>query len=246
LYTEIFVSVGWTIFTFAVGWSGRKWTQHRQEVRPAARVWRIDAKIPVHIVTADPPVEDPEELTPIVYPAEYAAATELSLYLTQTLNCNIRHICAGTDFLNKKDDSIYENIVIIGGPNHNPVFKRYLEELEENGLLLPYSFKGYELIRNSDNHAFSAKIDKSKITYDVGLVMLTANPLNERARVIFLAGCRTVGCHAAARAVSLRPLVLKIAALISGNEVEAFVVGAKMWEGHYPIKIDLLDHASNT
>ncbi len=241
MYTDIFVTISWTVFTFVVGWSGRKWTRHRQEVRPATKVWKIDPKIPVHIVTADPPIVDAAELTPIVYPAEYAAATELSLYLKQTFQCEIRHICSGGDF--PKDGSLEENIVIVGGPNHNPIFRKYLEILErkltKKGLSLPYSFSGYDLIRNSDNHAFSPEIDDGKIVYDVGLVMLAANPLNDRARVVFLAGCRTYGCLAAARAVS-SPHILKTAAFISDKEVEAFVVGAGMI-GQYLGKLELLD-----
>ncbi len=197
----------------------------------------------MHIVTADPPSLDVAELTPIVYPAEYAAATELSLYLTQVFQCKIRHICAGADF--PRDSSLEDNIIIIGGPNHNPIFREYLDlldrKLKRNGLSLPYSFSGYDLIRNSDNEKFSAVVDGDKISYDVGLVMLAANPLNERARVVFLAGCRTYGCLAAARAVN-SPQILKTAAFISDQEVEAFVVGGRVI-GQYLGKLEVLDPA---
>jgi hypothetical protein len=243
LYTDIFVSVGWTIFTFVVGWFGRKWTKHMQEVRPAAKVWKIDPRIPVHIVTADPPVVDTTELTPIVYPAEYAAATELSLYLTQVFKCRIKHICAGRDF--PQDASLEENIVVIGGPNHNPIFREFMEilgrKLAKRGMSLPYSFSGYDLIRTSDGCKFSAVVKDDKISYDVGLVILTTNPLNDQARIVFLAGCRTYGCLAAARAIN-NPHILKTAELVSDNEVEAFVVGARVI-GQYLGKLELLDPA---
>lgn len=241
LYTEIFVSIGWTIFTFIVGWFGRKWAKHVQEARPAAKVWKIDPKIPVHIVTADPPVIDITELTPIVYPAEYAAATELSLYLTQVFKCQIKHICPGSDF--PQDSSLEENLVIIGGPNHNPIYREFMEILSRKmgreGMSPPYSFNGYDLIRASDNYAFSAVVKGDKISYDVGLVVLTANPLNDRARIVFLAGCRTYGCLAAARAVN-SPQILKTAELINDKEVEAFVVGARVI-GQYLGKLEMLD-----
>jgi hypothetical protein len=240
LYTDIFVSIGWTIITFIVGWSSRKWTRHRQEVRPAAKVWKLDSKIPVHIVTADPPTEDLTELTPIVYPAEYAAATELSLYLTQMFHCKIRRICTGRDF--PRDSSLEENIIIIGGPNHNPIYRALYEELERDlakkGEFLPYRFvNDYDLVRASDGQTFSSRIKNNKIVYDVGLVMLAPNPLNENARVVFLAGCRTYGCLAAARALE-NPNILKTAKIVSENAIEAFAVGASIL-GQYLGKLEI-------
>lgn len=214
-----------------------------QETRPAAKVWKIDPKIPVHIVVADPPVTDPAELTPIVYPAEYAAATELSLYLTQTFKCKIKHICSGSDF--PQDTSLEDNLIIVGGPNHNPIFREFMEmldrKLNRKGMSLPYSFSGYDLIRASDGHVFSAVVNANKISYDVGLVVLTVNPLNDRARVVFLAGCRTYGCLAAARAVN-SPQIRKTAELISDKDVESFVVGVRVI-GQYLGKLELLDPA---
>jgi hypothetical protein len=253
LYTEIFVSVGWTIFTFAAGWSGRKWTKHRQEVRPAARVWKIDPKIPVHIFTADPPATDATELTSVVYPAEYAAAAELSVYLKQMFHCNIKGIFAGKEF---RGDETNENIVIIGGPNHNPVFKKYQkrlnEKLDELGLSLPYSFNGYDLVRKSDGRVFKHEVESNetkgdRIVRDFGLIMLADNPYKEhakRSRVIFLAGCRTYGCLAAARAVS-DPHILKTAALMSEEEVVAFVVEASISD-EYLAEVRLVDPAPET
>jgi hypothetical protein len=246
LYTDIIVSIGWTAITFIAGWSGRKWTKHRQETRPAAKVWKIDPKTPVHIVTADPPSEDLTEFTPIVYPAEYAAATELSVYLTQVFQCKIRHICTSSDF--PRDSSLEENIVVIGGPNHNPIYKTLYGELEKRlkkkGKSLPYQFNDYDLIRTSDGHAFSSEVEDNQIVYDIGLVMLAPNPFNENARVVFLAGCRTYGCLAAARAVE-SPHILKTAEIIRNNEIEAFVVGASII-GQYLSKLDILDPVAET
>lgn len=248
MYTDIFVSIGWTLVTFIIGWSSRKWAKYRQEVRPAAKVWKIDARIPVHIVTADPPTEDLAEFTPIVYPAEYAAATELYLYLTQVFKCEIRHICSGRDF--PADSSLRENIIVIGGPNHNPIYRELYdqlkEEFEKKGKSMPYRFDKYDLVRTSDGRTYSSRIDKNnkRIVYDIGLVMLAPNPANENARIVFLAGCRTYGCLAAARAVE-SPHILKTAKIVSNNEVEAFVVGARM-VGQYLSKIDILDPEAET
>jgi hypothetical protein len=247
LYTEIFVSIGWTIFTFVAGWSGRKWTRHRQEVRPAARVWQIDPKIPLHIVTADPAAVDAKELTPIVYPAEYTAATELSLYLKQVFKRE-PDISSGTEFLKKKE-CFGDNIVIIGGPNHNPIYRKYYAHLkdrfEEKAISLPYSFnKESALIRHSDNYLFEAEVDdeEGEISVDYGLVMLAANPYNNfynnHARVVFLAGCMTYGCLAAARAVEA-PYIRETAGLVHDREIVAFVVRTRM-TGQYPGPITII------
>jgi hypothetical protein len=245
LYTEIFVSIGWTVFTFIVGWSGRKWTRHRQDVRPAAKVWKIDPKIPIHIVMADPPNEDSTEFTPIVYPAEYAAATELSLYLARVFQCKIKHIGTSRDF---SDQAIGENVIVIGGPNHNSIYRRLSGELEKRakkrGMPLPYRFNDYALVRTCDGRIFSPEIEDNKIIYDIGLVMLAPNPFNESARVVFLAGCRTYGCLAAARAVE-SPHILKTAEIVSDKRIEAFVVGASIL-GQYLSELEILDPTTET
>lgn len=235
MYSEVFVSIGWTLLTFLVGWFSRKWTRRRRELRPAARVWKIDPGIPVSLVTADAPMRDQEELTPMVYPAEYAAATALSLHLTRVFGCKIVRICPSSDF--PLDRSLEENIVVIGGPNHNNVFRIF-----DMNLTLPYAFEGYDLVRLPDRHTFSSVVENDEIKYDVGLVVLAPNPFNQRARTVFLAGCRTYGCLAAAQAVS-DSSILQSAEVVGNGRINILVVGVNVI-GQYISTPKVLDSMS--
>jgi hypothetical protein len=185
------------IFLSGVGFARlrRWWELHR----PGQKVWRVGRNESVSIVTADGPDPDPTEYTITVYPAEYAAALEIAHYLGGELGCRIERICTSSEF--PEDHAIEGNLVLIGGPVHNPLTALMLERLH-----VPFHFEGYTLVNENSGERYDAVIENEMIVSDVALIVTAPNPYNPSNRVVLIAGCRTYGCVAGARQL-INPLV---------------------------------------
>jgi hypothetical protein len=188
--------------SFLSGIGYAKFHRWRELRRPGHRVWRLNRGATVSIVTADGPEPDPTEYTITVYPAEYAAATEIAHYLGSELRCNVERICTSGEF--PEDHAITGNLVLIGGPVHNRLTRIMLERTE-----VPFHFEEYTLVDDRSGERFDAEIRGDVIVSDVALVVVTDNPYSPSNRVVMVAGCRTYGCIAGARQL-IHPAVLRI------------------------------------
>jgi hypothetical protein len=210
------------LIAFTVGYFTRRWIYIYKYSRPAGKVWRIDNTIPVSIVTADGPVSE-SEFASTVYPAEFQTAVEINNFLRRVLKCDVQRICASSHFgLNLSDGHARGNLVILGGPRHNRLFVHFTQSLQ-----IPYEFDGHELCSGVTNTSYSAKVADGAIVSDVGLVVLSANPINPRARVVILAGCRIFGPSVAARLVT-ESHILQTSRKIRGCHAVCIVVEASI------------------
>ncbi|MEU4392747.1 hypothetical protein [Kribbella sp. NPDC023855] len=134
------------VIAFVAGWTLRTLYKYLRDVRPAVRMWRAAAGGDFSIVVADGPLS--EKNRPTIHPAEFAAATELSGYLAQSLRINVTRVRASINF--PLDEALEGNLILIGGPIHNQVHRLMLERLE-----LPYEFQGRDLVRVKDGKVFA-------------------------------------------------------------------------------------------
>jgi hypothetical protein len=193
----------------------RRWSELQ---RPGRRVWRLPRGAAVSIVTAEGPEPDSTEYTITVYPAEYAAATEIAHYLGSELRCDVERICTSSEF--PPDHAIRGNLVLIGGPVHSPLTRMMLERTQ-----VPFHFEEYTLVNSQSGERFDAEIKDGVVTSDVALVVVTDNPFNPSNRVVMVAGCRTYGCIAGARQL-IYPAVLRISRKVANSSY--FVVRSEV------------------
>jgi hypothetical protein len=203
-------------------------------VRPAARVWQAPNKGQFSIVVADGPLNEAKR--PTIHPAEFAAATEVSGFLAQTLRVSVTRVRASVNF--PMDESLEGNLILIGGPVYNRVHRLMLERLD-----LPYQFQDRTLVRIKDGQRFAPiSSDEGVATVDYGLIVITANPYNQRSRLIMLAGCRTFGCLGAARAI-IGPELKEIALQIRPNLNYCVVVRMDVLDDGYVGRLQVVDTA---
>jgi hypothetical protein len=172
--------------------AGSRLLHWMRSTRPGRSLWCLNERLQTTIVITSGPVADPLELTDIVYPAEARAAAEIEFYLHQIYGDAVIRMSTSSTV---SGDQLRANLILIGGPMHNEVTRRALERLR-----LPLRFEGYDLV--SGEERWQARISASnKIETDLGLVVLASNPFYPRGRLVFIAGCRTFGCLAGARAL---------------------------------------------
>jgi hypothetical protein len=222
------------LIAFVVGWMSRALYKYSRAVRPAARVWHAGNGGDYSIVVADGPLSETQH--PTIHPAEFAAATELSGYLAQTLRISVSRVRASVDF--PLDEALEGNLILIGGPLYNRVHRLMLERLE-----LPYEFRDRVLVRISDGRTFAPVSSADGVAaVDYGLVVITANPYNPSSRLILLAGCRTFGCLGAARAI-IGPYVGRLAPRGRRNLSCCVVVRMDVVDGGYVGRLQVVDSA---
>jgi hypothetical protein len=223
----------------AAGWRGLHiWRRQR---RPAARLWAINAKLPVHIVTAQDDSDRKKELTAKVFPAEYIAAVEIRSLLCETLkhpNTEV-HVSTSEEFLRDTSKWPACNLISIGGPVHNPVTRRLLADLKPD-----VRFEGYAVVSGSER-SYEAVVDDDgeKILVDYGVVVLGRNHRAGRSghesAAVLVMGSRTFGCAAGSRFLTqsdLRDVHRHLGtgdlrwAIVEAEVINDFVVDVKLIE----------------
>lgn len=235
---DIIANLVSTLIAFSFGWSAQRWMRRTAFRRPSRKIWRIDQKRDTHIITADGPMIDHDEYTTVVYPVEYAAASEISSYLSRYLGLNIRDICVSRDF--PRNHALEDNLIIIGGPIHNGIYRAIAEHLP-----LPYGFDGHDLVRFSDGHRFCPKLEHDAIVKDIGFVVVAPNPFKRSSLLVILAGAYTFGCVVAARAL-VEPLVGEAASKLQRYDEELFLVVEADIINQYVGKLRIIDSTSRS
>jgi hypothetical protein len=206
--------------------------EFRRLKRPAGRVWRVKSST-VQVVVADGPLSSYG--FPTIHPAEFAAATEISMFLQHGLNTSVGRVCSASAF--PANDLLEETLVIIGGPVHNSLYRTFAAEIA-----LPYYFDDRDLVRAADEHRFRPIMSTAGVaSVDYGLVVSTANPFNAKSRVVLLAGCKTFGCLGAARAL-IGPFVRTTAKSLPRTDNFCLVVKMNVLD-QYVGKIEIVDSA---
>lgn len=193
------------------------------ERRPANRLLRLNLDRPVWIVIAAGRDRDGTEMTDLVFPTEAKAASELESFLRSLKpDVEVRIAVSGTT----PADALRDNLIVIGGPVNNAIAKEIAGEIAGAS---SHRFEDYTLV-TPDGSRFDAEVREGSITRDFALVHLGENPFSKRGTLIWIAGCRTYGCLAGARAL-IRTDVRETLAATKGTWPVAIVVSGKVVNG---------------
>lgn len=161
------------------------------------------SKSSLKFVAANTAQQDAEELVTYGFVFEYRAAGELGSTLAKLYG---RDFKISTTMSKPTYDYSYAqldtNLIVIGGPFHNAVTREFLRRM---GDTLPFHYEedaslAYTDPANPQNtRRFTPKvIDQKYYGEDYALIMNVRNPLNPEKRVIFISGCRSIGCYGGA------------------------------------------------
>lgn len=121
-----------------------------------------------------------------------------SVYVTGNLNSFISRLLGRTGKLQIdlsimcSPKTLEENLILIGGPNHNQCTASFLNSFES-----PLKFEGNKLISKLSGKEYEAVIEGDKIIEDYTMVISQSNPWNKKKHLVLLAACRGYGAIAA-------------------------------------------------
>jgi hypothetical protein len=232
-WADLAINLLAALIGITTGWLTRGATRACFSRRPASKVWGLPRGTTANVIVTDvsPPSAGARSIA-MVHPAEFAAATELSYFLSSSLLCHVKKVYTSDSF---PDSVLDENLVVIGGPVNNRVFRTMSERLA-----LPYHFVDRRLVSHTRGATHTPTSDmKGNLKTDVGLIVVTSNPLDDSSRIILLAGCRTFGSLGAARMLTL-PSVRKLAKLVDKKHGYCFVI-RMMVEGSFVGQLEVLE-----
>lgn len=179
----------------------------RITVNTTKRLIRFKVKKPedssLKFITANSTQKDNEELVTYGYVFEYRAAGELGSTLAKLYG---RKYKISTSMSKPKYDYSYgqldTDLILIGGPFHNAVTREFFRRMGDS---LPFHYEPDSSLVYTDpadpnnTHTFAPKvIDERYYGEDYALIMNVKNPINPDKRVIFISGCRSIGCYGGA------------------------------------------------
>ena len=166
------------------------------EVRQTGETW-------LKFITANPLLEDASELVTCGYVFEYRAAGELGSTMNKLYGPNLKISTAmSKPHFSYTYGELDTNLILIGGPFHNCVTRNFLERM---GNSWPFRFEEDATLVYTDptgklpQQRFTPKVvDGKYYGEDYALIMNVKNPYDPAKRVIFIAGCRSIGCYGGA------------------------------------------------
>ena len=223
---EVALVIAGAVLGVIVDYSFKAIRRYWVTTRPAGRLWgwakQDDSELWIILSTC--PNDDPSEYTDTIYPQEARAATELESYLKGALGAEVRLRLSV-----RANEAINSNLVLLGGPIHNHITRRVLPALNA-----PFQFDDHTLVNTQDGQRWSPSINdaggRERIAEDYALIVKTRNPFDRRKTVLVVAGCRTHGVLAGARAL-IRERVTDTLAITTGlGDHYAMVIHAPVHE----------------
>jgi len=198
---ELLSQTGWVILQLGLGAglaSIARWARIEIRTRhPASRIWCVNRSLPVHIIVSQDDGADTREFIVKVYAADYLAAVEARVLMTDTLRVRDVELVTSGEF--GRGLLLKHNLVCVGGPVNNRITRLILERIT-----IPVHFDGYTAVSDASGERYDAVVDPvtSKIVRDIGVVVLTRNPFAENSYVTLFMGARTFGVAACSRVLT--------------------------------------------
>ena len=181
--------------------------KRRIKIGTFKKLLRFDVKDPsessLKFITANTSQQDNEELVTYGYVFEYRAAGELGSTLAKLYGPKYKiSTSMSKDTYNYSYAQLDTDLIVIGGPFHNAVTREFLRRMGDS---LPFSYEEDASLvytnptDSSKDRRFTPKvIDNKYYGEDYALIMNVKNPINPQKRVIFISGCRSIGCYGGA------------------------------------------------
>jgi hypothetical protein len=201
----------------------KRWT----EVRPARKVWRIDRTVEVSIVTSDGPDRGNKDVR-VTWEADALAATAVAHHLGHAQGIAAPRATSFKSFLQERD--LGNNLVVIGGPSKNDLYRQMAERLD-----VPYTFdlsSGHaKIVRKSDKRTFPQDVRGGRTIVDYAVITLAGNPVRPTSRLVMLAGCGATGTLAAAELVT-SGRVREVAKIVNSKDFVSIVIQVELIHGY--------------
>ena len=158
------------------------------------------ADSPLKIITANTEQHDDQELVIYGFVFEYRAAGELGATLAKLYGPRYRisTTMSKRNFDNYTRGQLDQDLIVIGGPFHNSVTREFFRRMGDS---MPFHYDADATLvytgPGGEQH-FTAKEMQDYYGEDHALIMNVKNPINPDKRVIFISGCRSIGCYGGA------------------------------------------------
>lgn len=198
----------WVLIPMAIGYLVNFLRRHLR-VNAYKKLLRINDNVEkpgetwLKFITANPQLEDVSELVTCGYVFEYRAAGELGSTMNKLYGPDlVIKTAMSKDHFSYTSGDLRSNLVLIGGPFHNCVTRHFLEWM---GPSWPFHFEEDATLVYTDpegklpSQRFSPVAMEGKFYgEDYALIMNVKNPYDPEKRLIFIAGCRSIGCYGGA------------------------------------------------
>jgi len=177
---DLLINLGSSLLAFLVGWLARNLFAYYRSSRPVARLWRINRHTPVTAVVSSAGERHVfwEADALAAMSVRQGLARDLKIHSVTTIRSAVFDMAAHAE----------ENIVVIGGPAMNAVWKTYADRLN-----VPYEFRlsgnDFRIEAREGGASFGKSTGPDGGIQDHALVILARNPFESDSRLIMLAGC---------------------------------------------------------
>lgn len=143
------------------------------------------------------------ELVTFVTPFESLSVLRVSTRLLRAAGLSETNLDIRFSEEAKRPDELKKNLIVIGGPIHNWISRK---TLENNKISKKIRFCGHKIEISDGNHLFSFEPSTKDglITRDGALLLNISNPWSEEHRILFVMGCRAFGAIGAAEYLATR------------------------------------------
>jgi len=170
------------------------------------KLMRFDVKdpseSPLKIVTANTEQHDDQELVIYGFVFEYRAAGELGATLAKLYGPKYRisTTMSKLNFENYTYGQLDMDLIVAGGPPHHAVTREFFRRM---GSSMPFHYEEdatlvYTDPKTGGQKRFTPREVAGYYGDDFALIMNVRNPINPEKRVIFISGCRSIGCYGGA------------------------------------------------
>lgn len=216
-----------SLAAFLFGLAAREGIRRWTDIRPARKVWRIDRSVAVSIVTSDGPDSGWRDVRSL-WEADALAATAAAQYLGHAFGISVARVTTFESF--PAAQSMENNLVIIGGPSMNGLYRYMAERIK-----VPYAFELFPdrstVVRDSDQRKFAQVVKDGRTMEDYAVITLARNPFRPMSRLVMLAGCGATGTLAAAKLVT-SGRVREVAELVKSKDFTSIVIHVEMIHGY--------------
>ncbi|MFD3928420.1 hypothetical protein [Streptomyces sp. NPDC058614] len=185
---DLLVNLGSSLLAFLVGWLARNLFAYFRSSRPVDRLWQINRHTPVTAVVSSAGERN------VFWESDALAAMSIRQGLARDLK--IHSVATIRSVAFNMAAHAEENIVLIGGPAMNSVWKVYADRLNA-----PYEFRlngnDYTIEPLDGGASFGKSRGPDGGSRDHALVILARNPFEPRSRLIMMAGCDSLATLAA-------------------------------------------------
>ncbi|MFE2630403.1 hypothetical protein ACFYZU_21540 [Streptomyces sp. NPDC001651] len=222
---DLAINLGASLIAFLIGWLARNLLTYYRNRRPVVRLCQIERHAPVTAVVGT--ARDRRT----IFEADALAAMNIRLSLTRDLKIHSIGTVRSSAFnmAGHADD----NLVVIGGPAMNEVWKTYASRLDA-----PYVFQivgdHYRIVARAGGASFGeARGANGEVEQDHALVIFAWNPFEPRSRLIMMAGC-AYPATMAAPAVLSPDFARQLTRRIDTSEPFALVLSVEDVNGYVP------------